>query len=63
MNEIYRDHFQNRNGYGFEIKKDFYDKSIKWINKVKAEYKMFSYKKISKKVNNELFAGAELENR
>ena len=35
----------NRKAYGFEVKKEFYEPALKWIEKEQAQGKLFEYKK------------------
>lgn len=40
----------NRIGYGFEIKKEFYDKAVKWLKTEKEQIKLFPVKKKTARV-------------
>lgn len=50
----------NRVAYGFEIKKDFYDKATAWIKRCSSQTKMFTYERDRKKQveNKSLFEDA-----
>ena len=44
-------HKTGRKAYGFEIKKDFYEKSLQWLNKEKAQLNLFTNTKNKYKLN------------